>query len=62
MNEREIRHRRDQIARTREEGKLWRRQRQQEVEAALWRSLTAGEQRLWAAFSDAVARVQPSAG
>ena len=45
MNEREIRYRRE------------RRERQQELEAALWSSLTAAEQRLWLAYSDAVGRV-----
>ena len=59
MNEREINYRREQIARERE---ARRRVPEQALEDALWRSLTPWEQRLWAAFSDAVARVQPHAG
>jgi hypothetical protein len=59
MNEREIRYRREQAARDREQREARHAERQQEVEDALWRSLTAAEQRLWRAFSDAVGRVRP---
>lgn len=57
MNEREIRYRREQMSRAREERKAWQRRLQEQLEAALWESLTAAEQRDWLAFSDAVGRV-----
>ena len=59
MNEREIRHRRDQLARA-SEAHYGRNRLQQELEAALWESLNPAEQRAWRAFSDAVGRVPPA--
>jgi hypothetical protein len=57
-----MKYRHEQMIRACEQRKALRAERQKEVEAALWSSLTAEQRRLWLAFSGAVAHVQPSAG
>jgi hypothetical protein len=53
-----MKYRHEQMIRAREQRRAQRRERQEQVEAALKSSLTADEWRQWLIFSDAVARVQ----
>jgi len=55
-------YRHEQMIRAREQRRARRRERQREAEAALMSSLTDEERRLWRVYSEAVARVRPSAG
>jgi hypothetical protein len=57
-----MKYRHEQMSRAREEREARRVEAQRRVEAAVWSSFTAEEQRLWRLFSDAVADVRPSAG
>jgi hypothetical protein len=53
-----MRYRHEQMIRAREQRNERRAESQQAVEAALWVSLSAAEQRQWLSFSRAVGRVR----
>jgi hypothetical protein len=53
-----MRYRHEQMIRARQQRNEQRAERHQAVEAALWLSLTAAEQRQWLSFSRAVGRVR----